>query len=391
MIWNTIHTLDIILWVVMACSVAYVAFYALVYLFHRNSRSLPKADDTTGKARFLVLYPAYREDKVIVNSIKVFLQQDYPSERYTLVVISDHQKRQTNESLSLLPITLLKPNFLRSSKAKALQYAIGCIEGEYDNVVILDADNVVESDFLSRLNIMQNKGYKAIQCHRCAKNSDSSISILDGISEEINNTLFRKSHNIIGLSSALIGSGMCFNYQWFKDNVTKLSTAGEDRELEVLLLKQGIFIKYADHIPVFDEKVSNEENFQRQRQRWMSAQINCLLSMLPYLPKAFIRGNINFIDKTIQQMLIPRSMLIVFTFAMSILTSFITPWWSLKWWSLFLVTCLSLLLAVPRNISSKSILGTLTMLPKLTWKMLKNLRHIDHKNKEFIHTKHDIP
>lgn len=391
MIWTTIHTIDIILWIFTACSVAYVAFYALVFLFGRKDNTAPSSGPPAFKSRFLVLYPAYREDYVIVNSTKTFLQQDYPKEKYNLVVISDHQKRTTNESLSLLPITLLKPNFIRSSKAKALQYAIECAEGDYDFVVVLDADNIVSNDFLSQLDLLTSKGYKAIQCHRCAKNSDSNVSILDGISEEINNTLFRKSHNIIGLSSALIGSGMCFDYQWFKDNVTKLSTAGEDRELEALLLKQGIFIKYAEHIPVLDEKVSNAENFQRQRQRWMSAQVNCLLSMLPCLPKAFMKGNINFIDKTIQQMLIPRSMLIVCTFAISILTSFITPWWSLKWWSLLIVTCLSLLLAVPRNISSKSILGTLTMLPKLTWKMLKNLRHIDHKNEEFIHTKHDMP
>lgn len=389
MIWTTIHTLDIILWLFTACSVAYVALYALIYLFHWKKHGLTQAEESSVKTKFLVLYPAYREDKVIVNSIKTFLQQDYLADRYHLVVISDHQKRATNESLSLLPITLLKPNFMKSSKAKALQHAIECNNEQYDYVVILDADNVVEPNFLSLLNDITQRGYKAIQCHRCAKNSDSAISILDGISEEINNTLFRKSHNIIGLSSALIGSGMCFSYPWFKDNVANLSTAGEDRELEVLLLKQDIYIKYAEHIPVFDEKVSNEENFQRQRQRWMSAQVHCLLSMLPYLPKAFIKGNINFIDKTIQQMLIPRSMLVVCTFAMSLLASVIAPWWSLKWWALFLVTCLSLLFAVPYKMYSKSIPGTLTILPKLTWKMLKNLRHIDHKNKEFLHTKHE--
>lgn len=278
---------------------------------------------------------------------------------------------------------------MRSSKAKALQFAIDNSGDEYDHVVILDADNVVNADFLSKLNTQLSFGFKAIQCHRCAKNSDSSISILDGISEEINNTLFRKSHNAIGLSSALIGSGMCFDYNWFKTNVQKLSTAGEDRELEVLLIQQNVFIKYAEDIPVYDEKVSNEDNFQRQRQRWMSAQINCLLSMLPSLHKALFKGDINYIDKTIQQMLIPRSMLIVFTLALSLLTTAFVPWWCIKWWALFLATALSLLMAIPYKMHSRSLLGTLMVLPKLTWKMLKNVRHIDHKNKEFLHTNHE--
>lgn len=389
MFWSTIHTIDMLLWIFTACSVAYITFYALVNVFSRKKKVSIAGTNGISQSSFLVIFPAYREDNVILHSVESFLKQDYPTEKYNVVVVSDHQKKTTNDSLSLLSITLLKPSFMRSSKAKALQFAIDNSGDEYDHVVILDADNVVNADFLSKLNTQLSFGFKAIQCHRCAKNSDSSISILDGISEEINNTLFRKSHNAIGLSSALIGSGMCFDYNWFKTNVQKLSTAGEDRELEVLLIQQNVFIKYAEDIPVYDEKVSNEDNFQRQRQRWMSAQINCLLSMLPSLHKALFKGDINYIDKTIQQMLIPRSMLIVFTLALSLLTTAFVPWWCIKWWALFLATALSLLMAIPYKMHSRSLLGTLMVLPKLTWKMLKNVRHIDHKNKEFLHTNHE--
>ena len=66
--------------------------------------------------------------------------------------------------------------------------------------------------------------------------------------------------------------------------------------MEALLLHQGIFIKYASEIHVFDEKVSNHDNFQRQRMRWMTAQVQSLLSQLPKVPDALLRGNINFID-----------------------------------------------------------------------------------------------
>ena len=136
----------------------------------------------------------------------------------------------------------------------------------YYNVVILDADNVVRPDFLSQLNILCSI-YDAIQCHRCAKNANNDVAVLDGTSEEINNTIFRKAHNRLGLSSALIGSGMCFDYELFKKNVFQLSTAGEDREMEALLLHQEIFIKYAPDIHVFDEKVSSQEDVWKSQQR----------------------------------------------------------------------------------------------------------------------------
>ena len=387
MFWSYIHILDLLLWAFMSISVAYITFYALVSLFSRKgikTVDVPESPEST----FLVLFPAYSEDRVIVGSVKKFLFQNYPQDKYHVAVISDHQQESTERLLSDLPVTLLRPVFEKSSKAKALQYAISEVSGQYDYVVVLDADNIVETDFLHRLNILLKEGYKAVQCHRCAKNSDSSVSVLDGVSEEINNTLFRKAHNLIGLSSALIGSGMCFDYSWFSSHVTKLTTAGEDRELEVFLLREGIYIKYADDILVFDEKVSSADNFQRQRQRWMSAQVNCFLSMLRHLPEAVIRLNINYIDKTIQQMLIPRSMLLLSLLFMSFLISIIAPWWSLKWWSLLLLTCLSLFLAIPVRLRTKSVFSKVGTLLRLSIKMARNVRHIDHKNEDFIHTDH---
>ena len=387
MFWSYIHILDLLLWAFMAISVAYITFYALVNLFSRKgikTVDVPESPEST----FLVLFPAYSEDRVIVGSVKKFLFQNYPQDKYHVAVISDHQQESTERLLSDLPVTVLHPVFEKSSKAKALQYAISEVSGQYDYVVVLDADNIVETDFLHRLNILLKEGYKAVQCHRCAKNSDSSVSVLDGVSEEINNTLFRKAHNLIGLSSALIGSGMCFDYSWFSSHVTKLTTAGEDRELEVFLLREGIYIKYADDILVFDEKVSSADNFQRQRQRWMSAQVNCFLSMLRHLPEAVIHLNINYIDKTIQQMLIPRSMLLLGLLFMSFLISIIAPWWSLKWWSLLLLTCLSLFLAIPARLRTKAMFSKVGTLLRLSIKMARNVRHIDHKNEDFIHTDH---
>ena len=342
---------------------------------------------------YLVLYPAYNEDRVIVPSVRTFLGQYYPYNGFHVAVISDHMQPETNQTLSELPITLLQPVFEKSSKAKAMQYAMDQIKEDYDYIIIMDADNVVNSDFLQQLNESCAHGYRAIQCHRCAKNKDNDIAVLDGVSEEINNTIFRKAHNRIGLSSALIGSGMCFDFKLFKENVYKLTTAGEDREMEALLLQQKVYIHYEPNIHVFDEKVSNKDNFQKQRLRWMTAQIQSLFRMLPYIPQAIKTMNIDFIDKTIQQALIPRSMLVVGAFGMSfVITAFsllFSLFWYIKWWCLFLTICISLYIATPKRLRSHSVFGKILSLPKLVWKMVLNLLKIDRKNTDFIHTTHD--
>ena len=186
---------------------------------------------------------------------------------------------------------------------------------------------------------------------------------------------------------------MCFRFSWFKENVYKLSTAGEDRELEALLLRQRIHIHYEPTIHVYDEKVSNKDNFQKQRLRWMTAQIQSLFSLLPYFPKAVIEGNIDYIDKTVQQALIPRSMLVVGAFSMAVLmTAFsliFSLTWYIKWWLLFLFICLSLYVSTPKQLRSHSVFGKILSLPKLVWKMVMNILKIDRKNTDFIHTTHD--
>ncbi len=388
MIWQILHSIDIIIWIIILGSVAYVAFFAIISLFYEKEDriAIHAAALSNRETKFLILFPAYNEDRVIINAVEKFLLQEYPKDNYKVVVISDHMKQETNDYLRSLPITLLTPSFEKSSKAKAMQFAINEVKSEFDNIVILDADNVVRPNFLSQLNILCSI-YDAIQCHRCAKNANNDVAVLDGTSEEINNTIFRKAHNRLGLSSALIGSGMCFDYELFKKFVFQLSTAGEDRELEALLLNEEIYIKYAPDIHVFDEKVSNQDNFQRQRMRWMTAQVQSLISNLPKIPQAIIHGKINFIDKTIQQALIPRSILIVLLGGISVLMTIFVPEWSLKWWILLIILGISLYIAIPGPLRLRSFSKIFTI-PGLVLRMLKNVLHMDRKNTDFIHTEH---
>lgn len=383
--------IELIFFIIVACSVAYVAFYSLIiFLRDRKEKPARESGQDGDHYDYLVIFPSYDEDRVIINSVGNFLKQDYPRGKFDVIVISDHQSDETNFILSQLPITVIVPNFDKSTKAKALQLAINNSTNKpHDYVVVMDADNIVNTDFLKNLNIACHQGYKAIQCHRCAKNSENDVAELDGISEEINNSIFRRAHNLVGLSSSLIGSGMCIEYNWFKNNVGKLFTAGEDRELESLLLSEGIYIRYEKDIHVYDEKVSNINNFQRQRQRWVTAQFHSLTSMLPNIPRCIINKNINYIDKTIQQALIPRSMLIVIIALVAILETILAWAWSKKWWILLAILLLSLFGAVPPKLRKWSLIKKSLTAIRMTLRMFRSVSKIPTDNGEFHHTTHN--
>ncbi|GAB1473560.1 glycosyltransferase family 2 protein [Bacteroidota bacterium] len=378
-----IKIVDGIIFVFMAVTVLYLAFYAFLSLWGSKKR-YPVSQK---KYRFLVLIPAYREDKVIMDSVNSVLDQDYPKERLDLVVISDKMEERTNQVLSELQLTLLLPDFKESSKASALNFAMNNLPKErYDAVVILDADNVVERNFISELNDTYHSGSQAMQAHRVPKNLNTDMAILDAISEEINNSIFRKGHVNLGLSSALIGSGMAFDFKWFKSVVSKLETSGEDKELELLLIKEGIFIDYLDNVKVYDEKTQKERSFYNQRRRWLAVQFSSLFRGLRNLPGALVSFNIDYLDKIFQWMMLPR----ILTLGIIVIASFgmiFLDWvMAIKWWVILILLFFTFAMAIPDYLVNKRSIKTIKRIPFLFLLMFLNLFRLKGASKTFIHT-----
>ena len=382
-IQEVLYIFEYICWILASVAVAYPLIYSLASLGTRKSY-YPTANK---QHKFAILFPAYKEDRVIIPVVESFLQQHYPQELYKVIVISDHMQDTTNEHLAQLPITLLKANYENSSKAKALNFAMNHFgRDEFDAVVILDADNIVDTNFLLEINKVFDAGVQAIQAHRTAKNRNTDIAVLDGLSEEVNNSIFRRGHVRLGISSALIGSGMIFNYQWFHDNVKHLVTTGEDKELEVLLLKQRIFIEFLDEVYVYDEKTQGEKGFYNQRRRWLATQFAQWGRVFKDLPRAILSGNIDYSDKLIQWMLPPRLILFGGIIVMGSIMQIIDWPLALKWWALFLIMGVTLCLAIPDKLVDDRFKESINKLPLLFIMMVVNLFRMKGMNKKFVNT-----
>ena len=381
---NLFEIIDVVLFVIFFLQITYLFFFALFSL-RRPQTDYPPARK---QHRFLILFPAYREDLVIMQTIDSFLRQTYPKERYDVIVVSDQMQQETNEKLSAYPLTLLKTENPLGSKAAALNYAIANLKNEYDCIVILDADNIVEATFLERINDVYDFGVYAIQAHRKAKNKNTDIAVLDAVSEEINNSIFRKGHINAGLSSALIGSGMAIDYPWFVQNIKKVSSAGEDKELELLLLSQGVYIEYLDSVIVYDEKTPGSSSFYQQRRRWLGAQFFLLKKGLSSFPQALFSGNINYVDKLFQWLLFPRILLLGISFGLACITLMVDYTLSFKWWGILVLLFITLSIAMPDELYDESFKRALKRVPILFILMLLNLFRTKGAGRNFIHTKH---
>lgn len=345
-LWFILYIIDWTLFIFTAGTVLYLGLFSIFSLFNK-SHEITKAKL---QRRFIVLIPSYKQDSVIEHTVLSILGQSYPQRMFDIMVISDHQDEMTNMRLAQYPITLLTPDFEESSKAKSLQYAILNLPEFkiYDVAVILDADNIVNSEFLANVNdAYENASTKAIQLHRISRNRDTAAARLDAVFEEINNSIFRKGHINVGLSSALAGSGVAYDFEWFKENVMRVKTAGEDKELEALLLRQGIYIDYFDKIYVYGEKKRTTDKLNEQRNRWATQQIHNAFRNIKYLPAAIFNKQHDLTDKIIQWMLVPRTTMVGIIMLMSVILPFIYFTLCIKWWILGSLALFFFALATP--------------------------------------------
>ena len=370
----------------------YVVLYTLIFslagLF--NPSYAPKGN--TSKARIVILIPAYKEDNVIALTAKKALKQHYPDTHYEVVVIADSLSRETLDHLSMLSVKVFEVNFEKPTKVKALNYALEYLD-HFDIAVILDADNEMTPSFLDRINQVFQKGAKSIQGQRSAKNKDSNLAVLDGISEIFNNHIYRAGSTGLGLSSSLSGSGMAFDFQILKNTLKEMdSVGGFDRELEIRLLQQGIKSVYIKNAVILDEKTSGRQNFANQRRRWIASQYFYLKKYFGVGMKGLLRGNISLFNSAILRNLqMPRVINLGLLGMITLVVYWLQPWLSFDyriWWILSGLMGIALFIAIPFKLYNLRFLKALVSLPGAFLVMLSLMFRLKGANKEFIHTAH---
>jgi cellulose synthase/poly-beta-1,6-N-acetylglucosamine synthase-like glycosyltransferase len=391
-IFNFIASIQLGLLIVLGLATLYIFIFAFAGLFYKQAETVASKRNR----KIAVFIPGYKEDEVIVAVARQALLQDYPMECFDVIVIADSFEPATISALQTFPIQLIEVSFEKSTKSKALNSAMEQITGVYDIAVILDADNVMEKDFLNKINNTFERGFIAVQGHRTAKNSNTNLAILDAASEEINNHIFRKGHRVLGLSSAIIGSGMAFQYGYFKTMMAGVKAVGGfDKEIELKTLKAGIKIEYVDDALVYDEKVQKAEVFSNQRRRWLSAQFHYFRKdFLHSVGDLIFKGNIDYFDKALQFIQPPRILLLgailIFTPFFIFLNKLDASLDFLSvWWIILLVICIfTFLFSIPRTFYNAQTAKALLSLPKGMALMLMSLLKIKGANKQFIHTQH---
>ncbi len=385
-----INLLFCVLFIYLAISILYLLVIAVAGRFGR----LRAYSSVSDKKRIAVIIPSYKEDNIIVDTARQAAAHNYPSDKFKVLVVADKLQPATVTRLRQLPVDVLEVDV--SMKSRSVHAAMHYLDANsFDIAVLLDADNIMADDCLEKINSAFQQGCKAVQCHRTAKNQETPVALLDAISEEININLFRRGPAALGISAAPIGSGMAFTFDLLKDIFSVehiLTNPGEDREIDMQLMKDKIFMHFIDDAYVYDEKVSNPEVFEKQRVRWLEAQLNHAKRFFDAEMKGAPK-TITYFAKFFQTLILPRLLLIM---VLGLITVLLFSQWLFSfnilmpdpvYWALMIVAYLIVLfLSVPGRFYSGNTIRAILHIPVLMIAMLKAIFKMKAGRKEFLHT-----
>ena len=290
-------------------------FVQLLYiiLFFVKAKKYPKAEK---KHKFGIVIPARNESSVIADTVKCLLASDYPRELFDIFVVADNCTDNTAElarEAGAIVYERFDPDPKHHKAGYALKYLFEKIMEEhkdkgYEAFIKFDADNLMERDYISRMNDAFDVGVKCARGYSNSKNIDQNI--ITGISGlwYIRDCRFASNfRSAIGQGTMLGGAGMMFAAEIIEKHGWDCLSASDDTEFTMRRLNQDkIKTMYVQDAVVYEDQPSTLKDTVRKYMR-MSRAI-CGLFFTQGIKSFFLffaRWKWTYIDMFITLLFIP--------------------------------------------------------------------------------------
>ena len=382
-------------------------YYFVISVASLIKRKEDNADDFESKNKFAVLIPAHNEEAVIASVINSVLKQNYPKKLFDVYVIADNCTDKTADIACKYNVTTItRFNKNEIGKVYALDNTIDIIKNNHKNYTayaFIDADNLVDPNFLKEMNKELCKGNKAVQGYVDSKNPfDSWITSSYTLCFSYLNRIFQMSRYYLGLTNIIFGSGFVVNSEIIEKYGFDAYTLTEDLEYTLRLNMKDIKISFAPHEVVYAENPLDMTESWYQRKRWAQGQMICMKDyFIPLVKKGIKEKNLKAIDCAIYSFNIFRILslclstifaILPFIFKDADLFSYGILFPSSIWMVLSAAQLIygPLLISCEKKMDVK-LLITLILYPiyNLTWIPITLEGLIDYDKKEWFHTKHN--
>ena len=227
------------------------------------------------QTKFGIVIPAHNEELLLDRLLMSIRQQAYPANLIRTIVVADNCSDLTAEiGRKNGALVLERTNELLRGKGYAIKFALEQTRlSDYDALFIIDADSIIKNDLLLQLDREIRNGNRIIQCYNGVANPGQSwfTRLLD-VSRTVGNDLLQPAKQKLGLSSNLMGNGMCFTSDVLRKYGWDAFTVGEDWEYYARLAHAGETVGFANKARVYHQESTSLKQATSQRMRWASGR-----------------------------------------------------------------------------------------------------------------------
>lgn len=287
------NLIDIILYSIFI----YMLYYTIVSIFGYFNHP-EQVEQVKPQTKFLVLIPAVNEESVVSIPVTDMVNQTYPKELYTVVVVADHCTDNTAEIARKAGAQVIttkdNPGFVRHGigKANTLDYGLHQTNWhDYDYMIVIDSDNNITSNFLQEMNNMAVKYHPAVM-QSALKSKQGHGFINAGL-----NLSFRRSRRFQQIveskygCASIMGTGFATRIDVLEYlNGFRFNSLTEDayEEIYTILYLNGS-IKFVNSAWVTNENYSEIKQARKGLTRWSKGAFEVAYRMMWKCTKEFIK------------------------------------------------------------------------------------------------------
>ena len=337
--------------------------------------------------QFGIIITAHRETTFIPPIVDSLLKQTYPY--FNVYIVADDcdtsRLNFPDPRIHLLPT----PRPL-NDQVTSLEYGSRHLAPTDQVVVIFDPDNLIHPDFFLKLNSWYNRGFLAVQGSLHSKNKSALYARLDTMGMSFGFFMDREIRSMLGLSVNIWGCGISIHKEVYQEIIydAKSATGGFDKHLQIEIARRVRRIAFAPDAIVYDEKVEDGNNFERQRIRWIAAYFKFLGKALGLLWQGIRRLDGNLIYFSYNLLRPPYFLLVICALTFSVTDWLITPAIGKAWLLTLLLFAVSFLIIVTKDTRERSAAKAVWYLPLVMYHQLRAFLRLRLSRKTLLKTEH---
>lgn len=298
--------LGIVLVIMTAPVLIEFAVFLGVHALGRRTQDAPGGE--LQPQRLAILIPAHDEEITIARCIQSLRAADPGRHTFEVIVIADNCSDRTATVAAQAGARVLERNDLTvRGKGAALHFAFGQLEGERWNAyVIVDADTVVETNFVSVLGDCFARGYESVQCIYLVDQPEASQrNRLMNLALLSMNVFRPQSRELLGVSVGIFGNGFGLSSGLLEKLPYTANSITEDLEYHLRMIEAKSRVRFVAQTVVRASFPESAEGQSTQRARWEGGRFLLQRTKGPGMLLKVLQGRFRYVEPFLDLMSLP--------------------------------------------------------------------------------------